>query len=289
MNHVLLFCGTGFVCCFRRFEGTNKWFLGFCDETKPAVATDGQPAIVGCASGCIFIMCGDDTNGKASHKVGSACAKTSRSLRLSPTDAGSFTGSEGVFATLRVWCGLYGNNNFVCSTPCHTPPLLLVFTSFHSQNVSPHGRTRVATVARHFLSTCASGGCRCFLGDQRYRGSDLHNNSVAVHANHIQRAIFFPVSNQPGFFHGEVPSRVLLRCAHRGQFSFLMAAMFALQDQLMSPYFFICSEYGSPVRVVQRLLFGHKLSHYRELSCGNGFGTCITVVSCWNLMLAVIV
>ena len=33
--------------------------------------------------------------------------------------------------------------------------------------------------------------------------------SVVVHANHIQRAIFFPVSNQPGFSHGEVPSRVL--------------------------------------------------------------------------------
>ena len=65
--------------------------------------------------------------------------------------------------------------------------------------------------------------------------------------------------------------------------------MFALQDQLMSPYVFIGSEYGSPVRVVQRLFYGHKLSRYRELSCGNDFGSCITVVSCWNLMLAVIV
>ena len=228
MNHVLLFCGTGCVCSFRRFEELmkNTWSLGFCDETKPAVATDGQPAIVGCASGCIFIMCGDGTNRKASHTVALLVSKTSGFFEALTNGRWLVHGQRRrLRKSARVMWAARQQQFRLLDTMPHTTTALV----FHQLSLSTFLR-----MAEHALPLSVSRDISfqlvplvdadAYSGTRGIEALICTTTSLAVHANHIQRAILFLVSNQPGFFHGEVPSRVLLRCAHRGRFSFLVAA-----------------------------------------------------------------
>ena len=132
------------------------------------------------------------------------------SSKVSPTDAGSFAGKAGFFATTCVWS---------CGRAATKPLFARQHATLHHAARLSHGSQGVtsyfSTLSRRRNPTLVYADAYFLLGDQRYRGSDISNNSIAVHVNHIQHLkngfgpILFPVSDQPVFFHGEVPSRVL--------------------------------------------------------------------------------